>query len=153
MCGIAGIFTRNGSVPTAAVLDRLLAGIAHRGPDSTGRLERQNAALIHARLAIIDLETGNQPLCTPSGTALIGNGEIYNNPELRASMLGTPFQTRSDCEPPAFLYERDGGGFASGLRGMYALALHDQAAERLVLARDPFGIKPLYITVSDGFVA
>ena len=144
MCGIAGVMMRDGSAPAGPVLDRLMAGIAHRGPDGQGRLLRGDTALLHARLAIIDLETGDQPLFAPGGAALIGNGEIYNNPELRREMAGTPFRTRSDCEPPVFLYEAGELSFADRLRGMYALAIHDPARRRLVLARDPFGIKPLY---------
>lgn len=146
MCGIAGVITKNGSTPDPALLDRLLAAIAHRGPDGTGRLVRANTALLHARLAIIDLQTGDQPLYAPGGTALICNGEIYNNPELRAAMADTPFTTKSDCEPAVFLYERQGETFAQHLRGMYAIALHDQARNRVLLARDPFGIKQLYYT-------
>ena len=146
MCGIAGVITKNGSTPDPATLDRLLAAIAHRGPDGTGRLVRANTALLHARLAIIDLQTGDQPLFAPGGTALICNGEIYNNPELRAAMADTQFTTRSDCEPAVFLYERQGETFAQHLRGMYAIALHDPARNRVLLARDPFGIKQLYYT-------
>jgi len=148
MCGIAGVIMRDGSAPDPALLDRLLAAIAHRGPDGNGRLVRGDTALLHTRLAIIDLQTGDQPLFAPSGTALVCNGEIYNNPELRADMAGTPFVTRSDCEPALFLYERDGPGFAARLRGMYGLALHDPARNRVVLARDPFGIKQLYYVVT-----
>jgi asparagine synthase (glutamine-hydrolysing) len=144
MCGLAGVMTLDGSAPEASMLDRLLAAIAHRGPDGPHRLVRGDTALLHARLAIIDLQTGDQPLFTPAGTALVCNGEIYNNLELRAAMAGTPFRTGSDCEPAAFLYDRDGIEFTAGLRGMYAVAIHDQARGRLVLARDPFGIKPLY---------
>ena len=149
MCGIAGVIMRDGSAPDPALLDRLLAAIAHRGPDGNGRLVRGDTALLHARLAIIDLQTGDQPLFAPSGTALVCNGEIYNNPELRAEMAGTPFVTRSDCEPALFLYEQDGPGFATKLRGMYGLALHDPARHRVVLSRDPFGIKQLYYVVTD----
>ena len=144
MCGIAGVMTRDGTAPDPALLDRMQAALAHRGPDGQGRLVRAGVALIHTRLAIIDLDTGDQPLFGPAGTALVANGEIYNNPELRAAMPGTPFRTRSDCEPAVFLYERDGDGFADALRGMYAIALHDGRRNRLLLARDPFGIKPLY---------
>ncbi len=144
MCGIAGVMTRDGAPPDPALLDRLQTALAHRGPDGQGRLVRGGVALVHTRLAIIDLDTGDQPLFAPGGTALVANGEIYNNPELRAAMAGTPFRTRSDCEPAVFLYERDGDGFAGALRGMYAIALHDQRRDRLVLVRDPFGIKPLY---------
>ena len=144
MCGVAGVMTLDGGAPDPAMLDRLLAAIAHRGPDGPGRLVRGDVALLHARLAIVDLQTGDQPLFTPAGTALVANCEIYNNPELRATMPDTPFRTGSDAEPAVFLYDRDGIDFAVGLRGMYAIAVHDQARGRLVLARDPFGIKPLY---------
>ena len=144
MCGIAGIQTTDGSAPDARMLERMRAALAHRGPDGSAVLARGDTGLVHLRLAIVDLATGDQPLLTPGGVALVGNGEIYNDPALRAAMAATPFRTLSDCEPPAFLYERDGVSFADGLRGMYAIALHDPARGRLVLARDPFGIKPLY---------
>jgi asparagine synthase (glutamine-hydrolysing) len=111
MCGIAGVMMRDGTTPPAAMLDRLLAAIAHRGPDGQGRLVRDDTALLHARLAIIDLDTGDQPFFAPDGSALVANGEIYNNPELRAAMAGTPFRTRSDCEPPLFLYVGGETGF------------------------------------------
>ena len=150
MCGIAGVMTRDGSPPDPALLERLLGAIAHRGPDGQGRTVRGGVALLHARLAIIDLDTGAQPLYGPEGSALIANGEIYNNPELRAAIPGTPFRTRSDCEPAVFLYERDGERFATALRGMYAIAVHDRRRNRLLLARDPFGIKPLYYTETEG---
>ncbi|MCX7383598.1 MAG: asparagine synthase (glutamine-hydrolyzing) [Alphaproteobacteria bacterium] len=144
MCGIAGLVTRDGSRPDGGVLDRLAAGIAHRGPDGVGRVVRGDTALIQLRLAIIDLVTGDQPFFAPGGSALVSNGEIYNNLELRAAMADAPFRSRSDCEPPLFLYEREGEGFARRLRGMFAIAIHDEKRGRLVLTRDPFGIKPLY---------
>jgi len=149
MCGIAGVMTRDGSAPDPGLLDRLLGALAHRGPDGQGRLLRGGVALLHTRLAIIDLATGDQPLFAPGGSALVANGEIYNNPELRAAMATTPFRTRSDCEPAVFLYERDGDAFAEALRGMYAIAVHDPRRDRLVLARDPFGIKQLYYIQTD----
>ncbi len=147
MCGLAGVMTRDGAAPDAAMLDRLLEALAHRGPDGQGRLVRGGVALLHTRLAIVDLDTGDQPLFAgdgQDGPALVCNGEIYNNPELRAAMAGTPFCTRSDCEPALWRYLSDGERFADGLRGMYALAIHDPTRDRLVLARDPFGIKQLY---------
>ncbi len=156
MCGLAGVMTRDGSAPDAGVLDRLLAALAHRGPDGQGRLVRGGTALLHARLAIVDLTTGDQPLfagrARGTGTALVCNGEIYNNPQLRAAMANTPFRTRSDCEPALWRYVAEGERFADALRGMYAIAIHDPARDRLVLARDPFGIKQLYYTItSAGF--
>ncbi|MDE2574902.1 MAG: asparagine synthase (glutamine-hydrolyzing) [Rhodospirillales bacterium] len=153
MCGIAGVIMRDGSAPAPGVLDRMLAALAHRGPDGQGRLVRGDTALLHTRLAIIDLDTGDQPLFAPQGAALVANGEIYNNPELRQAMAGTPFRTRSDCEPAVFLYEREGPGFVSQLRGMYAIAIHDPARGRVVLARDPFGIKQLYYVATETLFA
>ena len=144
MCGIAGVMMRNGRPPDEDRLARLLAAVAHRGPDGHGRWLHAGVALLQARLAIIDLKTGDQPLFAPGGVVLVANGEIYNNPELRAAMPTTLFRTGSDCEPAVFLYESEGLGFADQLRGMYAIAIHDPARNRLVLARDPFGIKPLY---------
>jgi asparagine synthase (glutamine-hydrolysing) len=144
MCGIAGLMTTDGGTPPQAVLERLQAALAHRGPDGTGYYRSGNVGLMHARLAIIDLETGAQPLFEPGGAALIGNGEIYNYIELEDEMPDVEFTTLSDCEIPLHLYRREGLDFTRRLRGMYALAIHDPAAGHLVLARDPFGIKPLY---------
>jgi asparagine synthase (glutamine-hydrolysing) len=144
MCGIAGMMTADPAGPAASLLERLADAIAHRGPDGTGTYRSGDVGFVHNRLAIIDLVTGDQPLYDAGGTALVGNGEIYNHVELRATLAGWPFRTQSDCEPPLALYRQDGLGFAEKLRGMYALALHDPRDKRLVLARDPFGIKPLY---------
>jgi asparagine synthase (glutamine-hydrolysing) len=146
MCGIAGVMSADGSPPDPAVLDALERALVHRGPDGHGRWVRNDVGLIQTRLAIIDLEGGRQPLEGPdgSGLALVANGEIYNYRELRAEYESTRFRTQSDCEPPLYLYRDEGPGFAQSLRGMYAIALHDPNAGRLVIARDPFGIKPLY---------
>jgi len=144
MCGIAGIMTSRGQVPDLTALETMKRALAHRGPDGEGSHIRDNVALIHLRLAIIDLATGDQPIGDESGSALIANGEIYNYRELRTDLAGVRFHTNSDCEPPLVLYRRHGVGFADRLRGMYAIAIHDLHAGRLVLTRDPFGIKPLY---------
>ena len=140
MCGIAGIVSRDGQPRAAAAM---AAALAHRGPDGKGVYSRDGIDLVHTRLSIIDLAHGAQPLISDDGVALIANGEIYNDPDLRRE-LGAAFKTNSDCESALHLYRRDGVGFARGLRGMYAIALHDPAHRRLVLARDPFGIKPMY---------
>jgi asparagine synthase (glutamine-hydrolysing) len=153
MCGIAGIMTSDGRAPEAAALDRLTDALAHRGPDGTGRHVKADVGLVQTRLAIIDLETGDQPLYEPGGAVLVGNAEIYNYIELRADLAGAAFATGSDCEPALHLYARRGLDFADGLRGMYALAIYDPAERRLVLARDPFGIKPLYYVESEGCFA
>jgi asparagine synthase (glutamine-hydrolysing) len=144
MCGIAGIMTIDGSAPPEPALQAMSAALAHRGPDGKGAYRSGGVGMVQTRLAIIDLATGDQPLREPQGAALMANAEIYNYIELRAGLAGTAFATNSDCEPPLHLYRRLGIDFAAELRGMYAIAIHDPAAGRLVLARDPFGIKPLY---------
>ncbi len=144
MCGIAGVMTRDGSAPEPSALRALQAALAHRGPDGQAMLVRNDVGLVHLRLAIVDLTTGAQPLLAPGGTALIACGEIYNDPDLRRAMAGAAFRTRSDCEPAAFLAEQQSTAFAGQLRGMYAIAAHDPRTGQLLLARDPFGIKPLY---------
>lgn len=149
MCGIAGLMTRDGSTPDQGTLDRLISALEHRGPDGSGRHISGDTALVQTRLAIIDLVTGDQPLYEPEGAALVANGEIYNYLELRAEMAETPFRTDSDCETALFVYREAGADFATRLRGMYAIAIHDPAdGGSLVLSRDPFGIKPLYYSES-----
>ena len=136
--------TANGSPPDAAILDRLADALAHRGPDGRGRHVDGATGLVHDRLSIIDLVSGAQPLLDEAGHALVANAEIYNYVELRGELGAAQFRTNSDCEVPLRLYARHGLDFVDRLRGMYAVALYDSARERLVLARDPFGIKPLY---------
>ena len=158
MCGIAGIMTASGAAPAAAALAALADAMAHRGPDGTGQFSSGGVGLVQTRLAIIDLETGDQPFLVSRNpgedkTALVANGEIYNYIELRLDMSRVEFHTRSDCEPPLHLYLRHGLGFARHLRGMYAIAIFDPVEGCLVLARDPFGIKPLYYAETElGFV-
>ena len=144
MCGIAGAMSRTGAAIDVGLLDRLGTAQAHRGPDGRGHYTQDAIGLAHQRLAIIDLATGDQPLFGPDGLVLIANGEIYNNPELRETLAFEPFKTKSDCEPPLYLYQLHGLDYVDHLRGMYAIALYDPAKRQLVLSRDPFGIKPLY---------
>ncbi len=152
MCGVAGLMAPEGRTPDAGAVRRMGEALAHRGPDGTGQYRSGDVAMVHRRLAVIDLETGDQPLYDEGGAALIANAEIYNYVELRAEMGEQNFATRSDCEPVLHVYRKHGLDFAKFLRGMYALALHDPAENRLVLARDPFGIKPLYYArTSSGF--
>ena len=153
MCGIAGLSLAPGaSPPSAETLAALARALAHRGPDGAGHAVVGRAALVHTRLAIIDVAGGDQPLYA-GPAALVANGEVYNYRELRAAMPGTHFATESDCESPLHLWLRDGPGFPEHLRGMYAIALHDRAQKALTLARDPFGIKPLYTAPVDGGLA
>ena len=147
MCGIAGICTAEGA-PDSAMLDAMAEALAHRGPDGSGRHVSGSIGMVHTRLAIVDLETGDQPIGEwqrDSGAVLVANGEIYNDPDLRDAYDDIAFATRSDCEPPLYLWRHHGSNFTDHLRGMYAIAIHDRETDRLILARDPFGIKPLYI--------
>jgi asparagine synthase (glutamine-hydrolysing) len=109
-------------------------------------------ALVHTRLAIVDLSGGDQPLFAGPAT-LVANGEVYNDPALRRAMAGTAFSTGSDCEPPLHLWLRDGTAYAAALRGMFAIAIHDRQRREVTLTRDPFGIKPLYTALVDGGLA
>ena len=145
MCGIAGVLALPGMEVPESVLEDMARAIAHRGPDGEGRYRNGSLAMVQRRLAIIDLVTGDQPMHGPGGRVLIANGEIYNHVEWRRVLGDEVFKTNSDCEVPLHLYEQDGDGYARGLRGMYTIAIFDPKRQRLVLSRDPFGIKPLYI--------
>lgn len=128
-------------------IDRMSERLKHRGPDSSGKFELAHLALGFRRLSIIDLETGNQPLSNEAGdVTLVFNGEIYNYRELRRGLAdrGHVFKTQSDSEVIAHLYEEQGTDFVRELNGMFAIALWDDRAKRLVLARDRAGEKPLY---------
>jgi asparagine synthase (glutamine-hydrolysing) len=153
MCGIAGMILASGAPPpNPATLSRLIDSLAHRGPDGTGHAVVGRVALVHNRLSIIDLVTGDQPLFAGPAT-LVCNGEIYNYRELRMAMPGVNFATNSDCEPPLHLWLRDGPDYAGQLRGMYAIAIHERVRRTVTLTRDPFGIKPLYIAQVEGGLA
>lgn len=149
MCGIAGIVApgRPAAALAAQVEDMNLA-MSHRGPDGKGAYVADGVAMGHTRLAIIDLEaTGRQPMSNEAGTLhLIVNGEIYNYRQLRAELRarGHTFRSTSDSEVVLHLYEEYGDDCLSRLEGMFALALWDAPSRRLLLARDRFGIKPLY---------
>jgi asparagine synthase (glutamine-hydrolysing) len=146
MCGICGIASLNGPADPER-LARMSATLVHRGPDSDGSFADGPVALAARRLAIIDLETGDQPIANEDSTIhVVQNGELYNYRELRAELerQGHRFRTHGDTEVLVHLYEQHGLDFARRLRGMFAVALWDVKASRLVLARDRFGIKPLY---------
>src|SRR3712207_5669881 len=146
MCGIAGIASRRGAVDPER-LRAMSSTLVHRGPDSDGTLLDGPVGMAARRLSIIDLEGGDQPMANEDGTVqVVQNGEIYNFAELRVELevAGHRFATRCDTEVLVHLYEEHGPAFAERLRGMFAIALWDARRRRLVLARDPFGIKPLY---------
>ncbi len=153
MCGIAGLVLAPGAAPPgAATLAALEAALAHRGPDGAGHSVVGRTALVHTRLAIVDVAGGDQPLFAGPAT-LVANGEVYNDPALRRTMPETAFATGSDCESPLHLWLRDGAGYATALRGMYAIAIHDRMGRSVLLTRDPFGIKPLYTALIEGGLA
>lgn len=154
MCGIAGFVGASlGSGDARATLERMIHSLAHRGPDGYGYHVDQNLGLAHARLAIIDLVSGEQPMDNGRGTVwTVFNGEIFNYIELRASLqaLGHHFHTESDTEVIVHLYERYGDRFVEHLNGQFAIALWDSKQRRLLLARDRAGIRPLFHATCGG---
>lgn len=154
MCGIAGEVNWRGAVDSAAA-ERMALGIAHRGPDDEGTWTEVNrrCVLVHRRLSILDLSVaGHQPMVDPAtGNVLVFNGEIYNFRELRAlcERSGEVFHSESDTEVILVLYRMHGELCLSMLRGMFAFALWDARRERMVLARDRFGKKPLNYAVTN----
>jgi asparagine synthase (glutamine-hydrolysing) len=152
VCGICGIASASGPADPER-LARMSATLVHRGPDSDGALIDGPVGLAARRLAIIDLETGDQPIANEDGTIhVVQNGELYNYRELRAELerAGHRFRTHGDTEVLLHLYEQHGLDFARRLRGMFTVALWDSRERRLVLARDRYGIKPLYYRVAGG---
>jgi asparagine synthase (glutamine-hydrolysing) len=153
MCGICGLVSLAGEAVDPGVAAAMNETLVHRGPDSAGSYAEGPVALAARRLAIIDLAGGDQPIGSEDGRIqVVQNGEIYNYRELRSRLeqAGHRFSTRSDTEVLAHLYEERGVGFVEELRGMFAIALWDRLERRLVLARDRFGIKPLYYRIADG---
>ena len=158
MCGIAGIFNfRDGQPVGRGTLDAMLGAIRHRGPDQFGIYqyhdEHRAVGMGNARLSIIDLSGGQQPIANGRETAwIVFNGEIFNYVELRAEMVreGEAFRTESDTEVVVRLYDKLGPACVQRLNGQFAFAIWDEVAQRLVIARDRMGIRPLYYTIQDG---
>lgn len=153
MCGIAGVLGPH----DIGLVDRMLDTLVHRGPDGRGVWKNERASLGMRRLAIVDLETGDQPFFNESGSVVVVfNGEIYNHREKRLELQerGHRFLSHhADGEIIPHLYEEHGLDFLGHLDGMFAIALWDRSAQRLVLARDRLGIKPLYIAPVGGALA
>ena len=155
MCGIAGMVNFRDSLapPDAEELARMAGALRHRGPDEFGLYRDRTAGLSHARLSIIDLATGQQPLSNEAGTVwIVFNGEIFNYLELRSELLarGHIFRTRSDTEVIVHAYEEWGDDAFRRFTGQWALALWNSTTSTLVLARDPFGVRPLYVCEHNG---
>jgi asparagine synthase (glutamine-hydrolysing) len=153
MCGICGIFSSSAQPQDAKkhLMHKMMGRISHRGPDDKGIHSSQNAVLGHVRLAIIDLEHGLQPMVSSdSRYSLIFNGEIYNYLELRRSLelKGVHFRTQSDTEVLLQILIQKGEQALTELNGMFAFAFHDNQTNKWILARDPFGIKPLYYYIN-----
>lgn len=143
MCGITGFVGRGNK----EILEKMTLTLKHRGPDEQGFFIKENVGLGHTRLSIIDLATGQQPIFNEDKTvSLIVNGEIYNFGELRKNLMqkGHCFKSQSDSEVIVHLYEDKGEEFLKELNGMFALALWDDVDNKLILARDRLGQKPLY---------
>ncbi len=150
MCGIAGVLTPDADIDPDA-LARMRDAMLHRGPDGCGWWHSPcgTAAFVHTRLAIFDpTPAGHQPMFFDGRYTIVYNGAVYNFAELREELTrsGTPCVTRTDTEVVARLFARDGLAAFSRLRGMFALAIWDASTRRCVLARDRFGIKPLYFS-------
>ncbi|CAN7666541.1 asparagine synthase (glutamine-hydrolyzing) [Mesorhizobium caraganae] len=149
MCGIAGIVALSAAAapPSREALLRMAGSLAHRGPDERGLYRDKRAGLAHARLSIVDLSSGQQPLADTSGTTwIVFNGEIFNYVELREKLvaLGHRFRTRSDTEVVIHAYRAWGEAAFERMNGQWAVAIWDSLAGRLVLSRDRFGICPLH---------
>lgn len=145
MCGFVGVINKNGQPVEREILQKMADSIHHRGPDEEGIWIEGPIGFFHKRLSIIDLSTGRQPMAFLDYT-IVFNGEIYNYVELRNDLIakGHQFVTTSDTEVILHLYHEYGQGFVNELNGMFAFLIHDRRNNIVFIARDHFGIKPLY---------
>src|SRR5882757_9927606 len=156
MCGIAGAYHFDGRPLDLTIVERMTAKLVHRGPDDGGEIAVDRVALGNRRLKILDLSpAGHQPMGTPDGRLwLTFNGEIYNYVELRRDLvqLGHQFLSHTDTEVILHSFLEWGPGCFARFNGMWALALYDARARTLVLSRDRWGVKPLYVHRSPGLL-
>jgi len=154
MCGLVGfVDMRAERKPDKELLTRMTDKLVHRGPDSAGYFVDHSVALGFRRLSIIDLESGDQPIYNEDGSlVLMCNGEIFNYLELKKVLIkkGHSFRTKSDVEVLLHLYEEHGVDFLDKINGQFAFVIYDLKNRRLLLARDHFGINPLYYTTANG---
>ncbi len=156
MCGIAGTYVRQGAVASRELLLAMGGELRHRGPDSVGLYLDGRAGMVATRLAIVDLQSGDQPLPDDEARCwAVQNGEIYNHVELRAELeeLGHRFATASDTEVVAHAYARWGPACLERLNGDFAIAVWDRDRKELFLARDRFGVRPLFVAELAGGIA
>src|SRR3989338_2717092 len=152
MCGIAGIASFKEEIIPVGLINSMIESIKHRGPDGQGFYTNKNIQLGHCRLSIIDINCGSQPMYNEDGSIVaVQNGEIYNFEELKSDLIrrGHQFKTKSDTEVIIHSYEEYGVDFIVKLNGMFAFALYDIRSNKLILARDRMGIKPLYYFLND----
>ncbi|MBX3205822.1 MAG: asparagine synthase (glutamine-hydrolyzing) [Labilithrix sp.] len=157
MCGIVGLVAFDAPLPRArALVEEMAERIAHRGPDGGGVAAHEDATIGMKRLAIVDVEHGQQPMTNDEGSVVIvQNGEIYNAPLIRRDLeaRGVKFRTRSDTEVILRLYEQNPDDVERHLAGMWAFAIHDRRRRRVILSRDRFGIKPLFVAETTRAIA
>ncbi len=157
MCGLTGVFNVDGRPVSVSVLKRMTDAVRHRGPDGEGFWTNSYIGFGHRRLAIIDLSPlGHQPMQTGDGqVVLVFNGEIYNYQELRVELesRGHAFRSQTDTEVLLNAYREWGAECVSRLNGMFAFAVWDSQRHRLFIARDRYGVKPLYYRYRNGVLA
>lgn len=153
MCGICGIVLADPSATVDAVeLERMRDTLLHRGPDGAGTFIEPGVGLGHRRLSIVDVAHGQQPMYSNDGRfVIVYNGEVFNHPTIKADLesRGIEYKTRSDTESVLHLFELYGNRFVEHLRGMFAIAIWDRQERALLLARDRFGVKPVYYRVDE----
>ena len=153
MCGVAGVLRQPGQTPDPALLQRMISAIAYRGPDERGVYCDDEVGLAHARLSIIDVADGQQPMKSPeSGITVVFNGEIFNYLELRAQLVarGHRFRTRSDTEVVLRMYEEYGEACVEAFNGQWAICIWDPRRRQLFLSRDRLGVRPLFYARAGG---
>jgi asparagine synthase (glutamine-hydrolysing) len=152
MCGIAGILKLHGGSADQGALGKMLSVLSHRGPDGNGFYAAGPVGLAHARLSIIDLEGGRQPMSTANGRLWITfNGEIFNYVELREELIrkGHQFASHSDTEVILHLYQEEGERCVNRLNGQWAFAIWDTTRQKLFMSRDRVGVRPLFYTQTE----
>ena len=152
MCGIFGFTSKQLSIDTKNILKQMGRTLRHRGPDQSGSYINDNFAMGIERLSILDAKNGNQPIFSNNGNFVImHNGEVYNYKEIRNDLqkIGYHFNTNTDTEVIVNLYQQKGIAFLNDLNGMFVFAIYDILNKSLIIARDRFGIKPLYYTLKN----